>query len=979
MVKCGDNRMKKEEKIFLISLVATFILLIGIGFQLNQEFRLTGQVVISFSTDYTNCDANITCGFTNWSSGDYYCLNESQTTSGTCFDITNSSLTLDLNGFNITGNKTGVGINSSEDNLSILNGRVLNFTGGIAMVESHNITIYMTDASNNTGNGLTITTTYSNISTSNFNFNGAGIELEDGNNNIFSNIETSNNQQAGIYITHESNNNTFNNIETSNNQLDGLRISDGENNTITNLISNNNRYGFRSLTNNSLENATILNNTLDIYPSCSNNITNITGTGNLPILFYNETTNIINWSNNFSQVILCNADNSTLSNITLTEKNGLFILDSNNVTIESINSSNNYYGLYLNRVTNSSANNMNLSLNEMDGLYTNLANEMLFEYSTFINNSINGINLVSSDNIEIINNNLTYNNNGIKTSNSNLIEIDNNNISINNDYGIFLDGNDATIVDNYISNSDYGIYASGNDNLIENNDIHYATNIGIIIDSYNYNQIANNQIINNDIGINLVSSGWTQVPNNNITNSNSAGIKIDGTSMNNSIKNNKLNNASILDTTSSSYINFLEYSNSDGIIEFTKGTFLQNITTFGDLTFPGNIKIEEALVYLNSTAFTNEDITNSSADITMYLSPKYSEANLLHNDGVCNSTTIPACINTTRLTTKSPVKFNVSAMNGTYEIGGTLIESDDGDDDDDGGSTTYGGDTFNGTMILNDGNNYSKIMQVGDKLAFESSDNKQYLLELTEVSTSSIKLKLDDKTSVVIVNETIKFSAGGDNLYDVQATLTKVSGLNAYLTFFKTNTVITGGVITGDETTTPDTTPDIVNEGETTSTPQNESLIPTWVIILIVIAILVVIGLITYVLVSGKKKNVVSVSKPTTIPRPTTTTPVKPIVPTKPISPTPTGQPKPQTTMIKAMQPQAPTITPQQIIAIKGKIEQLLSEGNTHLGTNEVIKARDIYKQINIEYAKLKEHDEKLYLKITDFANRIKSQILPRY
>jgi hypothetical protein len=205
--------------------------------------------------------------------------------------------------------------------------------------------------------------------------------------------------------------------------------------------------------------------------------------------------------------------------------------------------------------------------------------------------------------------------------------------------------------------------------------------------------------------------------------------------------------------------------------------------------------------------------------------------------------------------------------------------------------------------------------------------------------------------------------------------LTKVSGANAYLTFFKINTPITGGTITGGDTTPSEnpTSPAPNTEETIVTANSNTPLIPTWIIILIVLAILVVAGLITYLLVSGKKKDVVSVSKPITNPRPTTQPQ------TKPATPIQTGQIKQQNTMIKAMQPQAPTITPQQIIAIKGKIEQLLAEGNTHLGTNETVKARDVYKQINIEYAKLKEHDEKLYLKITDLANRIKSQTLPRY
>jgi len=70
-------------------------------------------------------------------------------------------------------------------------------------------------------------------------------------------------------------------------------------------------------------------------------ITNVNTTGNLPFLWYNYTVNIANWSGNFSDIILCNADNSVLNNLTSTITGSiLYVFHSDNVTITNLFSDN---------------------------------------------------------------------------------------------------------------------------------------------------------------------------------------------------------------------------------------------------------------------------------------------------------------------------------------------------------------------------------------------------------------------------------------------------------------------------------------------------------------------------------------------------------------------------------------------------------------------------------------------------------------
>ena len=86
------------------------------------------------------------------------------------------------------------------------------------------------------------------------------------------------------------------------------------------------------------------------------NFTNITGSGNRAIEYYNEPSNIENKV--LSELLICGASNSNITNITIRgsetlDNNYLFAYSSNNINVTNINSSNNYRGIYISGLDNS--------------------------------------------------------------------------------------------------------------------------------------------------------------------------------------------------------------------------------------------------------------------------------------------------------------------------------------------------------------------------------------------------------------------------------------------------------------------------------------------------------------------------------------------------------------------------------------------------------------------------------------------------
>ncbi len=127
----------------------------------------------------------------------------------------------------------------------------------------------------------------------------AGIALEKSSHNLIENINISDCAGLGIDMMQSPNNTVKNSVFEGN--LKGIRIAASTGHT----ISHNQLIG--------LELDSQQNN-LEIIPAtaedCSQTIENVTGI--MPIVYYNRSVQIIGWDRNASQIILCNADNSTI-------------------------------------------------------------------------------------------------------------------------------------------------------------------------------------------------------------------------------------------------------------------------------------------------------------------------------------------------------------------------------------------------------------------------------------------------------------------------------------------------------------------------------------------------------------------------------------------------------------------------------------------------------------------------------------------
>jgi len=251
-----------------------------------------------------------------------YTLNQSVSSSGTCFTITAKNVTLDCDNYNITFSTDGTdneyGIVTDQNYTKVLNCNVYdgnqttennnrygvyfnganfgNISNTISNVTNHK-SIYLYSSSNNTlTNNIGTSGTY------------GGIRLDSSSNNTLTNNIGTSGTDGGIYLYSSSNNTLTNNIGTSG-TYGGIRLYSSSNNTLTNNTGTSGTYGgiylhsssnYNTLTNNigtsgtdggiylhsSSNYNTLTNNTgtsgtyggIRLYSSSNNTLTNNTGT-----------------------------------------------------------------------------------------------------------------------------------------------------------------------------------------------------------------------------------------------------------------------------------------------------------------------------------------------------------------------------------------------------------------------------------------------------------------------------------------------------------------------------------------------------------------------------------------------------------------------------------------------------------------------------------------------------------------------------
>jgi hypothetical protein len=108
-----------------------------------------------------------------------------------------------------------------------------------------------------------------------------------------------------------------------------------------------------------------------------------------------------------------------------------------------------------------------------------------------------------------------------------------------------------------------------------------------------------------------------------------------------------------------------QYSNQYGTINWS----LNNFTTYGQLTFPGNITISQDFVSVTESLLTLNPTFNTTTLITLNNLPtNYTKPQIFHNGNtICDDTTTPPCHNFTSLNAGTVI-FNVSSWSN-YSIG----------------------------------------------------------------------------------------------------------------------------------------------------------------------------------------------------------------------------------------------------------------------------------------------------------------------
>jgi len=292
--------------------------------------------------------------------------------------------------------------------------------------------------------------------------NGEGIYLNSKENNTIKNCIISG-FYGGIYLWYSSNITIVNNTVLDSNGEDGIQVMASSYNTIVN----------NTIKESSHLDISVWNTESDDH--CNNIIENNTGSGDRPIKYFNYSVSLENEV--LSELILCNADNSSIKNITVIgsdsiQNNGIQVDRTENSNFTDINSSDNFIGIVLSYFSsNNTLTNIVTNHNAWFGiiLFGAGANNIT---NITANNNYNGVTLFGSS-YNILSDINADNNSGSgiylsSSSNNTLI----NNTARFNQYGLYAtsDSVNNTLTFNiFCSNSQYDIYDedsnSGHDNI----------------------------------------------------------------------------------------------------------------------------------------------------------------------------------------------------------------------------------------------------------------------------------------------------------------------------------------------------------------------------------------------------------------------------------------------------------------------------------------------------------------------------------
>ncbi|MDD2655365.1 MAG: NosD domain-containing protein [Candidatus ainarchaeum sp.] len=401
----------------------------------------------------------------------------------------------------------GFFLNTSENNTFNGSTAYSNYVGGIyAFGSDYNIFTGVAANGNldygfllesSSGNNISSAEAYANL--------GYGIILDGSDSNTISDSNIVLSLIYGMEI-YNSSSNLVNNTNISLMYLAGFVLSEGsEGNEMVGLNISDNAAGIVIVVEeqNNITNSIVAENELmDVLPvACfSGALDGVNGSGGRPINYSNSS---IEWSHfESSELILCNANYSNLTNVTVRgsdefNNNALFVMDSGNVSITGSNSSGNYMGFYIYNSHNAILTNNTAMNTSFGGISLESSNYATVRGSSIGNNFADetvifelgerrvGISLWDSQDVAMYDNAIT----DIWNSSAFLLEADSstegfyNNTITNATNGIEV--TDATIIftgDNFI----YGAPAGGSDIYVEGSGYLDAMGGAVCTDFLNY-------------------------------------------------------------------------------------------------------------------------------------------------------------------------------------------------------------------------------------------------------------------------------------------------------------------------------------------------------------------------------------------------------------------------------------------------------------------------------------------------------------
>ncbi|CAD7771773.1 Periplasmic copper-binding protein (NosD) [Candidatus Methanoperedenaceae archaeon GB37] len=472
-------------------------------------------------------------------------------------------------------NYYGIFLNSSN-NTVISNTTVSDSYYGIYLSNSHGNNLTKNTADGNTRYGIYMKASPSNTLTDN---------------------RADQNRRYGIYLYSSNSNNIRGSRTDSNGDSSygsGIHLFDSSNNTLTdNTANSNNNYGiYVSGENNTLSNNTAGSNSYGIYIEGSSNISvrESRADGNTNHGIHLSSSNAIDLINN------------TVSN----SRYGVYLDSSEECTLEGNNMTDNTrYGLYVTSGYENDIDQSNLVNGKKVYYYYNNDSSLRIDQ-----NDVGHVTLASCSNF-VIRDSTIDDGDGIRLVTSSNITIINNTL-LNNYYGIELSSSDSNnLTDNNASNNNYGIYmTSSSQNEIVNNTVTSNDHDGIYLASSHHNNLTNNRVSwNPDSGFRLSSSSYNLLSNNTVSSS-SDGIYLD------SSENNDIRNSTVLDTVHGYYIESSSNNNlTDNNITGSTHTALYIVNDYDNAIDPYSNTVDGEPVYYYYN-YTSVEIKNN--DLAAY-------------------------------------------------------------------------------------------------------------------------------------------------------------------------------------------------------------------------------------------------------------------------------------------------------------------------------------------------------------------------